>query len=1204
MAQQTLRTVITLAGKVDGTFGSIGTALLDLGSQIDGISQKLIGFGKESVKTYAEYDDVLREIRAVGGYTMAETAKLDELNRDIARNSTYTNIQSANAMLLIAQAGKTVEEQYKLLPGVLDLAMAGNLELADAVDYLLSSLSAMGYGMEYAQTLTDQMAKTAAIGMTDINTLGDALMRLGSASGEFFSSSEEILTILSAMSQFGNDQRGAQAGTWLRNFVLSLAAPAGSIDDIVDAMAQLGIAEEEIEEYAKDKSNGAAAEAVNSLIAQGLRVYDDNGQILPVIEIIKSLRDSVRGNAAYADDLTEISGAIAAAGGDIDGFLKETGGLSDNALYNVFAKIFGKRGITTAMNLISISDEEWDKTLSEVVNADGFAASMSEIMQGGLGGALRELEAAYTELKTTIGASLAPMVEGAADWLKDIVTSLSEMDSATLDALVSGATVIAGAGPALMLAGAAFRLIGSLITPGGLIAAGVLTITALAAAAKEFAEADMAKKFGEMELDPALSEYIKGLGDDFRKAYEKVDEFNAALDSSVEAYTTASQTFSGDLLTSMLTGATLTTEDEERLQGLGEDMYKALAEGIHNSAAVSMSFLNAVFGGEGAAEYDPAYQELISLTNQSYQDALATAEGLSQGLRDALTSAFDDGTISPEEYENIRGVIDDINAAMAKAAAEAQSEQDYINLQVLFHKAQTASYDEIKALAKETQEARDSLLEKSDDEFWHEYYKYKHRGASEETLAAYQQQYEAGRAEQNARYDDVLTRLWLSSIEQSDLGTAYDELSGLADAVIGGEIRPQTAVDKFKNKYGSNTYAGELDLGNNNTRTQLGEYFARMIGGYGGYEGIVSSAKYYAEIGDAEKADFFRKLYVMQQINDDFAQTGVKENRGLYEALFGDDDIISSSNEDENDRLQANRATFLAYLSTFAPNKIEQYREALDESAGAIDVDLARQAIEAYGGDFGGLDKFMQAIGEGSSQDAMFAWSALSGEEQAEYKRLMKALHGIYDFERVLEGEASVLAEEGGGFREAAAVYSLLYGNASNELDKYRIGAGEDDGYALPIDVTDNGSAAETRSAIEQTFRDPVDQEVRILTKGALPMYGMPNFRQYADGGRADSASIFGEDGPEWAIPEEHTARTAALLDAARRGSGFTWPELLSRNGGLNADGGYQRAQIIYSPTIIANDASDVEQKLIEDKARLDAWWREKRLRDEATQYA
>ena len=42
-------------------------------------------------------------------------------------------------MVLIAQAGLDVNDIYSLLPSVLDLAMAGNLDLADSVDYLLST---------------------------------------------------------------------------------------------------------------------------------------------------------------------------------------------------------------------------------------------------------------------------------------------------------------------------------------------------------------------------------------------------------------------------------------------------------------------------------------------------------------------------------------------------------------------------------------------------------------------------------------------------------------------------------------------------------------------------------------------------------------------------------------------------------------------------------------------------------------------------------------------------------------------------------------------------------------------------------------------------------------------------------------------------------------------------------------------------------
>ena len=98
----------------------------------------------------------------------------------------------------------------------------------------------------------------------------------------------------------------------------------------------------------------------------------------------------------------------------------------------------------------------------------------------------------------------------------------------------------------------------------------------------------------------------------------------------------------------------------------------------------------------------------------------------------------------------------------------------------------------------------------------------------------------------------------------------------------------------------------------------------------------------------------------------------------------------------------------------------------------------------------------------------------------------------------------------------------------------------------------------------------------------------------YADGGRADTASIFGEAGPEWAIPEKHTARTASLLEAAAKASGFG-------SMGLTAGGSsYGPATIVYSPVINAQDARGVDGALKEDKKRLEKWWNERAARAEA----
>ena len=100
--------------------------------------------------------------------------------------------------------------------------------------------------------------------------------------------------------------------------------------------------------------------------------------------------------------------------------------------------------------------------------------------------------------------------------------------------------------------------------------------------------------------------------------------------------------------------------------------------------------------------------------------------------------------------------------------------------------------------------------------------------------------------------------------------------------------------------------------------------------------------------------------------------------------------------------------------------------------------------------------------------------------------------------------------------------------------------------------------------------------------------------RMFAEGGRATEPSIFGEgDTAEWAIPEEHTERTAALLNAARAASGFgSWDDTMPND---SSRGGSRPivVNLNYNPTIIVGEAQSVGDTLEKDKERL-----EKLIRD------
>lgn len=59
--QQTLKTIVVLSGRVDNSFGIIGSELTQLGNKVNGVSSQLAQYGEESLNVYKNYEDWLLE---------------------------------------------------------------------------------------------------------------------------------------------------------------------------------------------------------------------------------------------------------------------------------------------------------------------------------------------------------------------------------------------------------------------------------------------------------------------------------------------------------------------------------------------------------------------------------------------------------------------------------------------------------------------------------------------------------------------------------------------------------------------------------------------------------------------------------------------------------------------------------------------------------------------------------------------------------------------------------------------------------------------------------------------------------------------------------------------------------------------------------------------------------------------------------------
>lgn len=1064
MPGQNLTTNIIINAKTGNGFGKVGATLTEMGMIVNGISQQLIDFGEDSVKVYREYELSMRDAEVALSTTYGRGTQqlqnvmnqLDTAATNWAATTIFHTNDVSNAISEAAHAGWDFDRIMSGIPAAMQLAQAGGLDLSEAVNYIVKSTYAAGIGFEDLGDFVDLWTFAANSSASTIGEFGDAMLRMGGTM-RFAANPEELMTLIAVTANAG--AVGSEAGTMIRNSVMRLIAPT---DKANEAMAELGATAEETAGMMEDET---LATVNATLAAHGFSVYDNRGNLRNVLDIYR--------------DLYLALGDIAGGYENID--------RNKDAL-SILSAIFPTRTITEALNLVRAASEEYNGLYDAMTDgaAEGYGEYAAETMMDTLNGSIMIFESKGERLKQLVGEELNPLVQNMAEFGGNMIDSIAEMDPGAFSALVHGLTVVAGAGPALLTAGAAFRLIGLAITPVGRAALGLTALAAAAVAVKEASDSRFAEQFGSMELDTAaLTGYIGSLGDGFREAYSEVDNFTASMNDAVASYQTASSTFSGTLLTDMLTHAQLTDADKAKLTQLGNDMYTAVQEAIANSTAASKSYWQTLFGGDGRADYDPAYQQILALTNQAYEDAMGQAEEISQGMRDALTSAFADGQISEEEYQQILAYMRSYNDALARAASEAKNEEDYIQRQKWLHQAQTASEKEIEEISGAAQAERDSYLAEREDQYLTERFRLQYRGADEATLAA-----------ADARHQQ----------EMADIYASYDQF--------------------FMDLYGSqreiNDLSPDADL-----RMQAMQYNAM-----GGQEGIEQAAEAYANAGNAEAAA------QLEQFQAEFSNAGITRTSRYW----------------------------WDFLNIFGDYSTESRDMAFADAVGAAQMGSSYIPIAQQKAQIEGWQRFFNTQAEmAASNPYMY-----------------------------MDPTAAAGMQVGQGLSD------LIF-SPKADLSAVSDGIEEIEGQSLTMDVGGDLSALDAEIAA----RDGTSITVGVVPAGGGASSGARGGfnglfnRLFSSGGRATEPSIFGEgELPEWAIPEEHSERTAALLNAARAASGFTWPDLLARFGGLNASPNNSPSTFIYSPVIHANNASGVAEALKEDKQRLEKWWKEQKMRD------
>ena len=219
---------------------------------------------KKAVAITGDLEHALSGVKAVTGATASEMRELEDVARSLGATTIFSAKEAADGMQFLGMAGFETNEIVEAMPGLLDLAAAGQLGLAEASDIASNVLS--GFRLEVSESgrVADILALGAASANTSVLQLGNALSFAAPVAAALGRSIEETATAIGVLSDAGI--QGQRAGTGLRTV---FAALSSATPEVEKALRDLGLSLEDVSPEANDLES-----ILQKLSAAGLGAKD------------------------------------------------------------------------------------------------------------------------------------------------------------------------------------------------------------------------------------------------------------------------------------------------------------------------------------------------------------------------------------------------------------------------------------------------------------------------------------------------------------------------------------------------------------------------------------------------------------------------------------------------------------------------------------------------------------------------------------------------------------------------------------------------------------------------------------------------------------------------------------------------------------------------------------------------------------------
>jgi len=464
----------------------MATSFIQMGKKA-GVGAGLIGAGMVlATKRFATFEANLLRVQALTNGTEKDFNALKATAERMGITTAFTASEAAEAMVKLAQQGRTTSQTMFMLPKVLDLAVVGTLELDEAARLAGVTLNQFGLGVGEVERAADVLAKGASVSATTVQELGEALTYAGPLAKNMGFSLEETVAVLAAFANVG-----VVSGRAGRAFAAVIAELGTEIREqglvgALDKLAQSGKTADQL----MTELNRIAGRSVGSLREVTGEILDINDRLVQAAGTSKNFAEKV---------LSKTEGAFVRLRSAADGLI--------NSLGETFAP-FVVGAFESITESLKTSVEGMKEFRSELGFTNEAGASFAQTMLAAVGGLLdasaslmKNVNAAMNFFKTIKGffQLFAGLITGVIGTVLYLVSLLGKAVDAVAG-LLGGDTNVGGS-----LEDAA-------------IVAGLMTQDLLT---------DMANNFSDVANDVGseTTDFIEGLGENFERIREKFKEF-------------------------------------------------------------------------------------------------------------------------------------------------------------------------------------------------------------------------------------------------------------------------------------------------------------------------------------------------------------------------------------------------------------------------------------------------------------------------------------------------------------------------------------------------------------------------------------------------------------------------------------------------------------------------------------------------------